>query len=107
VRGEASMGRAVGRGAPPRRAGEQGALPLVGECVDLAEAELPYAPVVGALRTVVRERTEPELPRLLGSARPELARLLPELGDAADAEGSGGQARLFELLLGVLSRLGR
>ena len=48
----------------------------------------------------------PSCHRLLGAARAELARLLPELGDPAPA-AAGGQARLFELLLGVLSRLGR
>ena len=107
VTGEAGVGKSRLVAEVARRAREGGALPLVGECVDLAEAELPYAPVVGALRAVVRERTEPELHRLLGSAQPELARLLPELGEPAGAESSGGQARLFELLLGVLSRLGR
>ena len=44
----------------------------------------------------------------MGPARVELARLLPELGAAPlAAPGPGGQARLFELLLGVLSRLGQ
>ena len=79
---------------------------LVGECVDLAEAELPYAPVVAALRAVVRDRSEPELVKLFGAARGELARLLPELGDPGPSvQASLGQTRLFELLLGVLSRL--
>ncbi len=56
---------------------------LVGECVDLTDAELPHAPIVGALRPVVRDRTEPELTKLFGAARGEMARLLPELGEAA------------------------
>ncbi|MGZ4263665.1 MAG: ATP-binding protein [Solirubrobacteraceae bacterium] len=91
-----------------RVAREADALMLVGECVDLTDAELPYAPIVGALRPVVRDRTEPELTKLFGAARGELARLLPELGDAAPLlPGSLGQGRLFELVLGVLSRLGQ
>jgi predicted ATPase len=106
VTGEAGVGKSRLVAELARRARESGALALVGECVDLAQAELPYAPVAGALRAVVRERTEPELHRLLGPARGELARLLPELGEPAPAT-AGGQARLFELLLGVLARLGR
>src|SRR5947209_7702107 len=106
VVGEAGIGKSRLVREFSRRASEQGALVLTGECVDLAEVELPYAPIVGALRSVVRERNEPELARLFGGARAELARLLPELGDADPGlPGSLGQARLFELVLGVLSRL--
>src|SRR4051794_34775719 len=84
-----------------RRAREAGALVLVGGGVDLAEAELPYAPVGAALRGLARERAD-----LFDPGRAELARLLPELGEPGPP-AAGGQARLFELLLGVLSRLGR
>jgi ATP/maltotriose-dependent transcriptional regulator MalT len=38
----------------------------------------------------------------------ELARLLPELGEPSPGvSGAAGQTRLFELVLGVLSRLGQ
>jgi predicted ATPase len=108
VLGEAGIGKSRLVSEFARRAGEQGALVLVGECVDLAEAELPYAPIVGALRAVVRERSEPDLAKLFGGARGELSRLLPELGaPAPGVPGSVGQTRLFELVLGVLSRLGQ
>src|SRR5947209_16710535 len=108
VVGEAGIGKSRLLSEFSRRASEQGALVLTGECVDLAGVELPYAPIVGALRNVVRERNEAELATLFGGARTELARLLPELGDADPAlAGSLGQARLFELVLGVLSRLRR
>jgi len=81
---------------------------LVGECVDLGETELPYAPIVGALRSVVQVFNEPELNRLFGAARGELARLLPKLGEPAPGfPGAAGQTRLFEMLLGVISRLGQ
>jgi DNA-binding CsgD family transcriptional regulator/tetratricopeptide (TPR) repeat protein len=108
VTGEAGVGKSRLLVELGRRARENGTLVSVGECVDLAAAELSYAPIVGALRELVRDRSEPELVRLMGSARPELARLLPELGEPAPVvAASGGQARLFELLLGVFSRLGR
>jgi DNA-binding CsgD family transcriptional regulator/tetratricopeptide (TPR) repeat protein len=108
VVGEAGIGKSRLVNEFARRAREDGTLVLVGECVDLAEAELAYAPVVGALRAVVRERSEPGLVKLFGAARGELARLLPELGDPGPSiQASLGQTRLFELLLGVLSRLGQ
>jgi DNA-binding CsgD family transcriptional regulator/tetratricopeptide (TPR) repeat protein len=107
VAGEAGIGKSRLVSEFAQRAGEQGTRVLVGECVDLAEAELPYAPFVGALRAVVRDRNEPELAKLFGGARSELARLLPELGDSGPSvPGPVGQTRLFELVLGVLSRLG-
>ncbi len=108
VLGEAGIGKSRLVGEFGRLAREGGALVLMGECVALAYAELPFAPIVGALRSVVRDRTEPELSKLFGAARGELARLLPELGDPAPGvPGSLGQGRLFELVLGVLSRLGQ
>jgi class 3 adenylate cyclase len=85
---------------------------LVGGCVALPDGGLPYAPLTESLRRLVRE-TDPEtLDGLLGPARPELARLLPDLGDgetggALAGQGRAAQARLFELLLGLLDRLGR
>src|SRR5947209_18376283 len=108
VVGEAGIGKSRLVNAFARRAAEDGALVLVGECVDLAEAELPYAPVVAALRAVVRERSEPELVKLFGAARVELARLLPELGDPGPSvQESLGQTRLFELLRSEERRVGK
>jgi ATP/maltotriose-dependent transcriptional regulator MalT len=77
---------------------------LVGECVALADGELPYGPIRAALRPLGAE-----LDALPDEARAELARLLPQLGDpgppAPGRSPSGerlAQSRLFELLLGVL-----
>jgi DNA-binding CsgD family transcriptional regulator len=87
-----------------------GALVLLGRCVDVGDGELAYAPIAGALRSLAAEVDEAELDAL-GPARAELARLVPELaGDEAAtvAEPAAfGKARLFELLLGALGRLGR
>jgi hypothetical protein len=83
---------------------------LTGQCLAVPGGGLPYAPLTGALRQLARE-TDPEtLERLLGAARGELARLLPELSGGAPAPAPGptgraDQARLFELLLGLLGRL--
>ena len=57
---------------------------------------------------LVRTSSPADLDRLLGPARRELARLLPELAvDQTGPPAAGGStAQLFELVLGVLGRLG-
>src|SRR6266545_4309348 len=76
-----------------------------------------YAPMVEALRPLGELLGPEELERVLAGARPELARLVPELGApvasvssrggsvGAEATGVLEPGRLFELLLGVLHRL--
>jgi DNA-binding CsgD family transcriptional regulator len=108
VAGDAGVGKSRLVAELDEHAAAEGVLVLRGACIDLAETELPYGPVIGALRDAARNRSEAELDALMGPARAELARLLPELGVAPlVAPGPGGQGRLFELLLGVLSRLGQ
>ncbi len=85
---------------------------LIGECLELAEGELPYAPLIGALRTLLRERSSEEVDALVGSPHGELRRLLPELaskdsGQEHPSTGEGAQARLFEQLLSVISAAAR
>ncbi len=91
------------------RAAELGARAIGGECIELGEDELPYAPLVGAVRPLARA-ADPALAELPDFARAELARLAPELGDPAgerdqDREGES-QRRLFDSLLILLERLG-
>ena len=90
----------------------QGALALAGGCLDVGEGVVAYAPLVEALRSLGGAVDPGELARVLGSARVELARLVPELGGPDEARvqatpGAGGlmPGRLFELLLGVVHRL--
>jgi DNA-binding CsgD family transcriptional regulator/tetratricopeptide (TPR) repeat protein len=79
---------------------------LTGGCIELGGEGLPLVPLVDALRTLARTTPAADLDRILGPARPELARLLPELagGDGPPAL-AGSTAQLFELLLGVLARI--
>jgi predicted ATPase len=91
------------------RAGAVGVRVLCGDCLELGDGELPYAPLVGALRSLVRAG-DPVLELLPQSLRPELATLLPELGSPALAAQGGdpaAQGRVFEALLWLLDRLGR
>jgi predicted ATPase len=98
------------------RAEEGGMLVLHGDCLELRGGELPYAPVVGALRDVDPELLAGAVAGLPPDARAELTRLVPEagaagLGAAGVPDPGGGrpsshaQGRLYELLLGLLRQL--
>jgi DNA-binding CsgD family transcriptional regulator len=82
------------------------ALVLQGQCLEQGELELPYAPLLGALRPLVRDG-HPALDELSAGSRSHLATLLPSLGPPAPETGSGadGQMRLFESLLELLHQL--
>jgi DNA-binding CsgD family transcriptional regulator len=112
VAAEAGLGKSRLISEFAARTQATGATVLIGECVPVGEGELPYAPIVGALRSLVRERERSEIDVLVGRARSELARLLPELAEDADVVGDsapseGSQARLFEQLLTVFARASR
>ena len=81
VSGEAGVGKtrllreleADARGA--------GAAVLWGECVPVGDGELPYAPIVAALRDLARGPAAEALDALPAQLRAGLGRLVPELGD--------------------------
>lgn len=83
---------------------------LAGSCLPLESAPLPYGPIVDGLHGFAHAVPPSELEDLLGPARLELARLVPELatGDAPAPQPIGSErearARLFEHLLGFLER---
>ena len=108
VAGEAGVGKTRLVADLVGRAGELGAVALTGGCLDVGEGVLAYAPLVEALRPLAVTLGPGELDRVLGGARAELARLVPELGPQATGrpvEAPLAPTRLFELLLGVLHRL--
>jgi DNA-binding CsgD family transcriptional regulator/tetratricopeptide (TPR) repeat protein len=78
---------------------------LRGEGVEQGDAELPYAPLLGALRPLVRAR-HPAIDALSAGSRSQLATLLPGLGQAEHGgNDQSGQVRLFEALLELLDLL--
>jgi ATP/maltotriose-dependent transcriptional regulator MalT len=88
-----------------RRARAEGARTMTGDSIELGDGELPYAPLVDALRPLAREH-DPVLDALAPAARAELGALLPGLGDGAASDGTGdAQARLFEALLTLFDEL--
>jgi DNA-binding CsgD family transcriptional regulator/tetratricopeptide (TPR) repeat protein/CBS domain-containing protein len=79
---------------------------MVGACLDLADGGLPLLPLAEALRGLARTTPWPDLEGILGPLRPQLAGLVPTLGE----DGSGtdeplAPARMSEGLLAILGRL--
>ena len=102
VAGESGVGKTRLLAELERIARERDVLVLTGDCVDLGESELPYVPLVSALRPLARSGDE----ALTDSVRAAVAPLLP--GSSADPPPPGiDQARLFEGLLSLLDALGR
>src|SRR3954453_12944621 len=111
VAGESWFGKTRTLDEAARRARAAGGRLLSGDCVELGEGELPYAPIVAALRPLARDG-DPALDALPDSARVELTRLLPGLGlpsaPPVETEDVGAaQSRLFEVLLSLLEQLGK
>ncbi len=98
VGGDAGIGKSRLVAEFERRARAVGAEVLVGECVELAEGELPYGPVVAALRPLIGQVESGPLASLHPSARSALARLWPELADANGGAQAAefAQGQLFE-----------
>jgi DNA-binding CsgD family transcriptional regulator len=92
--GDAGMGKSRLVAEFEQRARADGAEVLVGQCVELADGELPYGPVVAALRPLA---TGTPVDALHPGARAALARLWPELGDFDGRAGPAfEQGQLFE-----------
>ncbi|MEV6960852.1 AAA family ATPase [Streptomyces sp. NPDC051207] len=86
-------------------AGRGGAVVAVGGCVEIGADGLPFAPFSTALRAL-RRALPGELAAAAAGQEDELARLLPELGNAtAGRHDEDGTARLFELTVRLLERL--
>jgi DNA-binding NarL/FixJ family response regulator/tetratricopeptide (TPR) repeat protein len=90
--------------------GEGGMLILRGDGVEQADGELPYAPLLSALRPLVRER-HPALQDLSPGSRQQLATILPGLDEyvpptrADEPRTPNDQLRLFEAVLELIDCL--
>ena len=105
--GDSGVGKTRLVGELEQRLAGEDALVLRGEGVEQGETELPYAPLLSALRPLVRER-DPALDLLSPGSRSQLAALLPgsTTADRRSRPRDGtGQLRLFEALLELLDLL--
>ena len=98
VAGDRASARAACWPSSRRARGARRAL-LSGDCVELGEAELPYAPLVGALRPLARDR------RGCSSARP--TRRAPRSPRCCPLGDDGGDAAGRESAQGACSRRAR
>jgi DNA-binding CsgD family transcriptional regulator/tetratricopeptide (TPR) repeat protein len=101
VAGEAGMGKSrLVSELVARAHAEARTCVLVGECVELAEGELAFAPIVSALREVMKDATA--LEGLEAPLRSALTVLWPVSGAT---DGVGGREQLFEAVYRVLTAL--
>jgi DNA-binding CsgD family transcriptional regulator/tetratricopeptide (TPR) repeat protein len=102
------VGELEGRLAPAQEPGEAEPLILRGDGVEQADGELPYAPLLGALRPLVRAR-HPALQALSSGSRAQLATILPGVEDDGRAPDRrpdpSSQLRLFECVLELIDCL--
>ena len=104
VGGESGVGKSRLADELKRHARESGARVLAGDCVELGEDELPYAPLLSALRPLVRDE-DPALEQLAPAYRAAIDAIMPGLGSGHSA-GDETQSRVFEALLALLESLG-
>jgi len=80
---------------------------LTAGCLQLGGEELPFTPFAAILRGLVRELGADTVAGLLpGRGVPELARLVPELGEPDEGRAPDmARTRLFEEMLTLLGRL--
>ena len=104
VGGESGVGKSRLADELKRHARESGARVLAGDCVELGEDELPYAPLLSALRPLIRDE-DPALEQLAPAYRAAIDAIMPGLGSGHSA-GDETQSRVFEALLALLESLG-
>jgi hypothetical protein len=106
--GDAGVGKTRLVAELTARCAADGTRVLTGGSVPVGDGALPYAPIVEGLRALVGDLGASAVRGLVGPSWPELARLLPALGEPQAGGGppdQAAQARLFELLLGMLGQL--
>jgi DNA-binding NarL/FixJ family response regulator len=102
VGGEAGVGKTRLVEEFCRVATAEGARILTGQCLELGEEGLPFAPFAAALRRLLHT----DGPAVLDGREQDFARLLPELGPPPpEAVGESRRGVLFELVAALFGRL--
>jgi DNA-binding CsgD family transcriptional regulator len=108
VQGEAGIGktRLLQEFLENRR--ERGATVLTGRCVEVAGAELPYAPVIAVLRDLLRQVGRQRFRELAGPTSAAFASWLPDMLEPAHSGGTlpgSDRGGLFDAVVSLLERL--
>jgi DNA-binding CsgD family transcriptional regulator/tetratricopeptide (TPR) repeat protein len=112
VRGEVGVGKSRLLREFADQARQAGAQVLWGACIALGTGELPYAPLIDALRRLVRGAGPDQMAEIAGAGYAELASLVSDLTHAgedpaaAPVTGRGAQSRVFAAVLDLLDQLG-
>jgi DNA-binding CsgD family transcriptional regulator/tetratricopeptide (TPR) repeat protein len=102
IGGEAGVGKTRLVGEFIVGATADGAQVLSGQCLELGEEGLPFAPFAAALRDLLRR----DGPAAFAGHEQDFARLLPELAPAApEALSEAHRGYLFDLVAGLFARL--
>jgi DNA-binding CsgD family transcriptional regulator/tetratricopeptide (TPR) repeat protein len=100
VAGESGVGKSRLLQSFLARARDAGVRTFGGECIELGRDEIPYAPLIAALRPLVRVK-DPALAMISASSREGLAVLTPELAGAEPVDDDD-RHRPMEGLLSLL-----
>jgi DNA-binding CsgD family transcriptional regulator len=79
---------------------------LVGQCVDLGSAGIPYAPIISVLRSLVQQAGADAVLSAAGPGGGALTLLLPELSDGP-TDRAAGVGRLHEMVAVLLETFAR
>ncbi|POX52368.1 hypothetical protein C3489_18125 [Streptomyces sp. Ru71] len=105
IAGEAGVGKTRLVEEFATAACRQGAVVALGGCVEIGADGLPFAPFSAALRAL-RRALPADVAAAAAGQEEELARLLPELGEAGPGRhDEEGMARLFELTARLLQQI--
>ncbi|MFV2063139.1 MAG: AAA family ATPase [Chloroflexota bacterium] len=107
VSGEAGVGKTRLLTRTGELVGERGARVLLGGCVSMGDAALPFAPYAEIVRRLVAQDGVAKTAALAGRSAEDLARLVPSLssGDETPKQELWAQSRLYESLLELFQRL--
>jgi ATP/maltotriose-dependent transcriptional regulator MalT len=107
VIGEAGVGKTRLLSRARELADADGTRVLLGGCVNVGDAGLPFAPYAEIVRSLLAEDGAARLAAVAGHASHDLAKLVPEFGpeDAPPAQELLAQTRIYEALLRLLRRL--
>src|SRR5437763_5200138 len=103
--GEAGVGKTRLVRRFTERARSSGAPVLSGACIDLGSGAVPYAPLIEALRLLLREHGEERIEAVAGPAWTELSPLIADFTGAAAGPMPPSRLHVFGAVVRLLDHL--